>query len=147
MRRASARLLPFSSTRLRNVNGSFGSNNMSDALFLLAFICAIGFHTLTWRRLIKAMPSLTSSQAEASFLGLLANLVALVFPFVYGFSSYFTLSLQQAVRWEHVLVGCWVLCAVSLVISVLGPKQVRFPLLASSLAVGVFWTMVPIGIL
>ena len=46
------------------------------------------------------MPSLTSSQAETSSLGLLANLVALVFPFVYGFSSYFTSSLQEAVRWE-----------------------------------------------
>lgn len=80
-------------------------------------------------------------------VGLLANLVALVFPFVYGFSAYFTLSLQMAVPWQYVLVGCWVLCAVSLVISVLGPKQVRWPLLASSLAIAVFWTMVPIGIL
>lgn len=127
--------------------GALAPTSISDAIFLLVFICAIAFHALAWRRLIKAMPSLTSSQTETSFLGLLANLVALVFPFVYGFSSYFTLSLQQAVRWEHVLVGCWVLCAVSLVISVLGPKQVRFPLLTSSLAVGVFWTMVPIGIL
>jgi hypothetical protein len=121
--------------------------NLSDAIFLLLFICAIVFHPLAWWRLIKAMPSLTSSQTETTFLGLLANLVALVFPFVYAFSSIFTLSLQRAIRWDYVLVGCWVLCALSLVLSLLGPKQVRLPLLLSSLAVAVFWTMVPIGIL
>jgi len=78
---------------------------------------------------------------------LLANLIALVFPIVYGLSSYFTLSLQMTIRWDDVLVGCWVLCALSLVLSLLGPKQVRLPLLLGSLAVAVFWTMVPIGIL
>ena len=90
---------------------------MPDALFVLVLIGAIAFYAAAWWRLIKAMPSLSSSQQETTFLALLANLVALVFPFVYGFPSIFTMSLQRAIRWGYVLIGCWVLRALSLVLS------------------------------
>jgi hypothetical protein len=120
---------------------------MSDAIFVLIFLCAIVFHPVAWWRFRKTRSSLTSGQRQKALVGLIANLIALVFPFVYGFSSIFTLSLQRAIRWDYVLISCWVLCALSLVLSLLGPRQVRLPLLLGSLAVGVFWTMVPIGIL
>lgn len=121
--------------------------SISDAIFLLVFICAIAFHAVAWWRFRKTRPSLSSGQNGRTLVGLLANLAALVFPFVYAFSPYFSLSLQMAVRWEYVLVGCWVLCALSLVLGLLGPKEVRLPLLVGSVAVGVFWTMVPVGVL
>jgi len=82
-----------------------------------------------------------------TFFGLLANLFALIFPLVYAFGPIFTPSLPRAIPWDYILVGCWVLCAFSLVLSLLGPKQVRLPLLLASLVVPVFWTMVPIGVL
>jgi hypothetical protein len=120
---------------------------MSDAIFVLVLICAIVFNAAAWWRFRKTRPSLTSGQKERTLLGLLANVVAFVFPLVYAFSSIFTLSLQRAIRWDYVLVGCWVLCTLSLVLSVVGPRQVRLPLLFGSLAVGAFWTMVPLGVL
>lgn len=112
--------------------------SISDAIFLLVLICAIVFHPLAWWRFRKASPSLTSGQKKKSLVGLLANLAALFFPIV---------SLHQGVRWDYALIGCWVLCALSLVLSLVGPRQVRLPLLVSNLAVGIFWAMVPIGIL
>jgi hypothetical protein len=117
--------------------------NLSDAIFVLVFLCAIVFHPVAWWRFRKARSSLTSGQKQKAIVGLLANFVALVLPFVYGFS----LSLQLAIRWGHVLIGCWVLCSLSLVLSLLGPKQVRLPLLLGNVSVAAFWTMVPIGIL
>src|SRR5215467_3387393 len=117
--------------------------SVSDVIFLLLFVCAIVFHPVAWWRFRKARPSLTAGQKQKALVGLLANLIALVFPIVYAF----TFSLQRAIPWDYVLIGCWVLCALSLVLSLLGPKQVRLPLLVSSVAVGIFWTMIPIGIL
>ena len=92
---------------------------------------------------------LTSGQKKKALVGLLANVVAFVLPLVYAFSSIVivTLSLQWFIRWDYVLVGCWVLCALSLVLSVVGPKQVRLPLLFGSLAISAFWTMIPLGVL
>jgi hypothetical protein len=119
----------------------------SNAVFLMVLVFATAMTVAAWWRFMKARSSLTSQQEEITFLGLLANLLAFVLPFVYGFSSIFTLSLQRAIEWKHVLIGCWVLCALTLILSVVGSKQVRFPLLLSGVAVGVFWTMVPVGIL
>ena len=86
---------------------------------------------------------MTSGQKQKALVGLLANLIALVFPIVYAS----TFSLQWFIRWGYVLIGCWILCALSLVLSLFGPKQVRLPMLFSSVAVAVFWTMVPLGVL
>jgi len=120
---------------------------MSDVLFVLVFVSAIAFNVAAWWRFRKTKPSLTSEQKKKTLVGLLANLLAFVFPFVYAFSSIFTLSLQRAIRWDYILVGCWILCALALVLSVLGPRQVRLPLLIGSLSVAAFWTMVPLGVL
>jgi magnesium-transporting ATPase (P-type) len=120
---------------------------MSDTIFVLVFICAIAFHAVAWWRFRKIRSSLTSGQKQKAIVGLLANLIALVLPFVYAFSSILTVSLQLDIRWDYVLIGCWVLCALSLLLSLLGPKQVRLPLLLGSLAVAAFWTMVPVGVL
>lgn len=123
------------------------TSHMSDAIFVLVFICAIAFNAAGWWRFRKTKLSLTSGQKKKALVGLLANTVAFVFPLVYAFSSIITLSLQRAIRWEYVLVGCWVLCVSSLILSVVGPKQVRLPLLFGSLAVGAFWIMIPVGVL
>ncbi len=120
---------------------------MSDILFLFVFISAVAFNIAAWWRFRKTRLSLTSEQKKKTLVGLLANLVAFVFPLVYAFSSIFTLFLQRAIRWDYVLVGCWVLCALSLVLGALGPRQVRLPLMVGSLAVGAFWAMVPLGVL
>ena len=120
---------------------------MSDVIFVLMFICAIAFNAVGWWRFRKARPSLIPGQKEKTLLGLLANVIAFFFPLVYTFSPIFTLSLQRAIRWDYVLVGCWVLCALSLVLSLVGLRQVRLPLLLGSLAVAAFWTMVPLGVL
>jgi|SRR4029077_12565496 len=120
---------------------------MSDILFVLVFVSAIALNVVAWWRFRKTRPSLTSEQKKNTLVGLLANLVAFVFPLVYGFSSIFTLFLQRAVRWDYVLISCWVLCALSLVLGALGPRQVRLPLMVGSLAVAAFWTMVPLGVL
>lgn len=122
---------------------------MSDAIFVLVFICAIAFNAVAWWRFRKTKLSLTSGQKKKALVGLLANVVAFVFPLVYAFSSIITLSLQWQwfIRWDYILVACWVLCALSLVLSVVGPRQVRLPLLFGSLAVSAFWTMIPLGVL
>ena len=120
---------------------------MSDAIFVLVFICAIAFNAAAWWRFRKTKLSLTSGQKKKALVGLLANVVAFVLPLVYALSSIITLSLQWFIRWDYVLVGCWVLCALSLVLSVVGPKQVRLPLLFGSLAISAFWTMIPLGVL
>jgi hypothetical protein len=120
---------------------------MSDILFVLVFISAVVFNVAAWWRFRKARPTLTSEQKKKTLVGLLANLAAFVFPLVYAFSSIFTLFLQRAVRWDYVLIGCWVLCVLSLVLGALGPRQVRLPLMVGSLAVAAFWTMVPLGVL
>ncbi len=73
--------------------------------------------------------------------------MAFAFPFAYAFSSIFTLSLQRALAWQYVLIGCWVLCALTLAVSFFGLRQVRLPLVFGSLATGVFWAMVPVGVL
>ena len=122
---------------------------MSDAIFVLVFICAIAFNAAAWWRFRITKLSLTSGQKKKALVGLLANVVAFVLPLVYALSSIITLSLslQWFIRWDYVLVGCWVLCALSLVLSLVGPKQVRLPLLFGSLAISAFWTMVPLGVL
>jgi hypothetical protein len=120
---------------------------MLDILFVLVLISAIAFNVAAWWRFGRTRSSLTPEQRKKTLVGLLANLVAFVFPLAYAFSSIFTLFLQRALRWDYVLVGCWILCSFSLVLGAFGPRQVRLPLLAGSLAVGAFWTMVPLGIL
>ena len=121
--------------------------SVSDAVFLAVFISAIALNIAAWWRFRKTKSSFTPEQKKKTLAGLLSNLVAFSFPFVYAFSSIFTVSLQRAVEWQYVLLGCWVLCALTLVLSALGPRQVRFLLLLGSLAIGVFWTMVPLGVL
>ncbi len=119
----------------------------SDAFFIGLFIFAIGSDIAAWWRFGRTRPSLTSRQEMNTRVGLLANSVAFVFPFVYAFSSIFTLSLQRALEWQYVLIGCWALCALTLVVSFFALRQVRLPLIFGSLATGVFWAMVPVGVL
>jgi hypothetical protein len=120
---------------------------MADVLFVLVFIFAVSFNVIAWWRFRKTRSSFTSKQRKKTLVGLLANLAAFVFPLVYAFSSIVTLFLQRAIRWDYVLLGCWVLCALSLVLGAIGPRQVRLPLMVGSLAVAAFWTMVPLGVL
>ena len=123
---------------------------MSDAIFLLILVCAIASIGVAWWRFRKVRRSLATAQTKKTLVGLLANTVAFVLPFAYAFLSLVSLStLHQAlpVQWDYILVSCWVLCLVSLVMGLIGPKQVRLPLLLGSLTVAAFWTMVPVGIL
>ncbi len=119
----------------------------SDAFFIGLFIFAIASDIAAWWKFGKTRPSLTSRQEMNTLVGLLANSVAFAFPFAYAFSSIFTLSLQRALAWQYVLIGCWVLCALTLAVSFFALKQVRLPLIFGSLATGVFWAMVPVGVL
>jgi hypothetical protein len=137
-------------SRFRRLKWSYKLANekyMSDILFVLVFISAVACNVVAWWRFRRATSSLTSEQKKKTLAGLLANLVALFLPVVYAFSAMFTPFQQLAIPWGYVLGSCWSLCSLSLVLGALGPRQVRLPLMVGSVAVGVFWTMVPVGVL
>jgi hypothetical protein len=116
---------------------------MADLIFLLTFVSAVSFNVAAWLGFRKVKSSLAPSQKKRTIVGLLANLLAFVLPVIYALSA----NLTNAVRWDYVLLGCWALCALSLVLAVLGPRRVRVPLLVASFAVALFWTMIPMGVL
>ena len=116
---------------------------MADLIFLLVIVSAVSFHIAAWLGFRKVKSSLTPSQSKRTIVGLSANLLAFVLPVIYALSA----NLTDAIRWDHVLIGCWALCALSLVLGVLGPSRVRVPLLVASFAVALFWTMIPMGVL
>lgn len=117
--------------------------SVSDGLFIMLFVSALGSIIAARWKFAKANPSLTSRQEMSTFIGLLANSAVLVFPFFYAFS----LPLQQAVRWEYVLFGSWGFSALTIVVSFFGIKRARFPLILGAVSIAIVLTMIPIGIL
>jgi hypothetical protein len=117
--------------------------SVSDGLFVMFFISAIGSIIAAWWQFASANPTLTSSREVNTFIGLLANSIVLVFPVVYAFS----LPLQRVVPWEYVLFGSWGLSALTIVVSSFGLKKARFPLILGALSIVVFLMMIPPGVL
>jgi hypothetical protein len=106
-------------------------------------VLAIGLNPVSWWRFRKAKPSLKSGRGLVTFLALLANSVALVFPFVFAFY----MPLQSVIDVNWLLIGILTLGAFSSVASFFGLRPVGLPLLVSSVATTGVWLMVPIGVL
>ncbi len=117
--------------------------SVSDGLFVMLFVSAIGSIIAAWWQFAKMNPSLASRKEMSTFIGLISNSVVLVFPLFYAFS----LPLQQVVPWEYVLFGSWGLSALTIVVSFFGLKKARFPLILGAISIVIVLIMIPIGIL